>query len=149
MAISEFCNRNVICTTRNTAVLEAAALMRKHHVGDVLVVDEIAGRHKPVGIVTDRDLVVEVMAKGLDARELKVGDLLTKPLVTIEESASYAQTVNLMSGKGVRRMPVVSRSGELVGIITLDDMLLQLASPLASLAALSGWSRRLEANMLS
>jgi CBS domain-containing protein len=148
MAISEFCNRNVVCITRDASIIEAAALMRKHHIGDVLVVDETGGRRKPVGIVTDRDLVVEVMASGLDARGLKVADLLTKPLITVEESASYAQTVGLMSAKGVRRLPVVSTAGELVGIITFDDILWQLASPLASLAALTGWSRRLEASAL-
>ena len=147
MSISEFCNRDVVCATRDTSVIEAAALMRQHHVGDVMVVEEVHGHRKPMGIVTDRDLVVEVMASGLDPCQLKVGDLVSRPLVTIDEGASYAQTVGLMSVKGVRRMPVVGRAGELIGIITLDDMLWQLAGPLAALAGLSARGRSFESNV--
>ena len=144
MSISEFCNRDVVSATRDTSVIEAAALMRQHHVGDVMVVEEVHGQRKPVGIVTDRDLVVEVMASGLDPSQLKVGDLVSRPLVTIDEGASYAETVGLMSVKGVRRMPVVGRAGELIGIITLDDMLWQLAGPLAALAGLTERGRSFE-----
>ena len=71
--------------------------------------------------------------------------MLLRPLVTIDEGAGYAETVRLMSVKGVRRMPVVGSSGELVGIITLDDMLWQLAAPLAALSQLSSRSRKFEA----
>lgn len=145
MSISEFCNRNVIGVAGDTPVIEAAALMRQHHVGDVIVVEEVHGQRKPVGIVTDRDLVVEVMASGLDPRQLKVSDLVSGPVVTIDEGASYAQTVGLMSVKGIRRMPVVGRAGELIGIITLDDILWQLAAPLAALAGLSERGRTFEA----
>ena len=70
--------------TEDTPVIEAAALMRQHHVGDVIVVEEVHGHRKPVGIVTDRDLVVEVMASGLDPCQLKVGDLVSRPVVTID-----------------------------------------------------------------
>ena len=116
MSISEFCNRNVIGVAGDTPVIEAAALMRQHHVGDVIVVEEVHGQRKPVGIVTDRDLVVEVMASGLDPRQLKVSDLVSGPVVTIDEGASYAQTVRLMSVKGRRRMPVVGPAGESIGM---------------------------------
>jgi CBS domain-containing protein len=73
-----------------------------------------------------------------------MGDLLLRPLVTVDEDASYAETVRLMSVNGVRRIPVVGRSGELVGIVTLDDMLWHMAGPLAALSALSGRSRNFE-----
>ena len=135
----------MVCATQDTSVIEAAALMRKHHVGDVMVVEEANGQRKPVGIVTDRDLVVEVMASGLDPSAPKVGDLVSRPMVTIDEGASYGQTIGLMSVKGVRRMPVVGQAGELVGIITLDDLLWQLAGPLAALASLSERGRSFEA----
>ena len=145
MAISEFCHREVVCATRETTVTEAANLMRQQHVGDVIIVEQRGGKQVPVGIVTDRDIVVEVIAAGIDPRLLKLGDLRLAPLVTVGEGASYAETVSRMSVEGVRRMPVIGDDGALAGIITLDDMLWQLAAPLAALAGLSGRGRELEA----
>jgi CBS domain-containing protein len=98
-----------------------------------------------VGIVTDRDLVVEVMAGGVDPRELKLGELVLRSPVTIDKNASYAETVRLMAVNGVRRIPVVGEGGVLVGIITADDMLRQLTSPLAALSDLVGRARAFEA----
>jgi CBS domain-containing protein len=144
MSISEFCVRDVVCTTRTATIAKAAALMRQFHVGDVLVVDEVDGRKLPVGIVTDRDIVIEVVAAGVDPRLLKVGDLLQRPIVTVTEDRSYGDTIRLMTVNGVRRMPVVDRNGDLVGIISVDDMLRQLAVPLAALAELPDRSRHLE-----
>ncbi|HUH93725.1 MAG TPA: CBS domain-containing protein [Casimicrobiaceae bacterium] len=145
MSISEFCTHNVVCATRDTTALEAARLMRHHHVGDVVIVDESDGVRKPIGIVTDRDLVVEVMASGVDPSAIKIGELVLRSPVIIEDSASYAETVRLMAVNGVRRMPVVGPGGALLGIITLDDMLRQLTSPLAALADLAGRARSFEA----
>jgi CBS domain-containing protein len=144
MAITEFCIRDVVCSSRDTSVVDAAALMRHRHVGNVIVIDQIAGKRVPVGIVTDRDIVVEVVAAGLDPRLIKLGDLVLTPLTTIDEGAGYAETVRLMSVKGIRRMPVVDAAGCLVGIITLDDMLRHLAGPLAALSELAGRGRRYE-----
>ena len=144
MPITEFCQSNVVCATRETTITEAATMMRQHHVGDVILVEQRDGRRMPVGIVTDRDIVVEVIAAGLDPRTHTLGDLRLVPLVTVGEHAGYAETVRLMSIKGVRRMPVVGKAGELVGIITLDDMLWQLAAPLAALSGLTGRERELE-----
>jgi CBS domain-containing protein len=144
MPISEFCNPNVICAQRATTVVEAARLMRQHHVGDVVVVDHVGGRQLPVGIVTDRDIVVEVVAAGLDSTQLKLGDILTEPVATVSEDEGYAATIYQMVERGVRRMPVVGASGELIGIITFDDLLRQLATPLAELSELAGRERRAE-----
>jgi CBS domain-containing protein len=144
MAITEFCIRDVVCSSRDTSVVDAAALMRHRHVGNVIVVDQTGGKRMPVGIVTDRDIVVEVVAAGLDPKSIKLGDLVLNPLTTIEEGAGYAETVRLMSVKGIRRMPVVDAAGCLVGIITLDDMLRQLAGPLAALSQLASRGRRYE-----
>jgi CBS domain-containing protein len=144
MPITGFCVRNVVCGSRDTPVVDAAALMRHRHVGNVIVIDQIGDKRVPVGIVTDRDIVVEVVAPGLDPKLITLGDLLVGPLTTIEEGASYAETVRQLSIKGVRRMPVVDAAGGLVGIVTLDDMLRQLAAPLAALSKLAGRSRRYE-----
>ena len=145
MTIGDFCRRDVISAPRETTALEAARIMRHHHVGDVIVVDESAGIRKPVGVVTDRDLIVEVMAAGVDPTAVKLGDLVLRPAITVEHTAGYAETVRLMAVNGVRRMPVVGPGGALVGIITMDDMLRQLTSPLAALADLAGRGRSFEA----
>jgi CBS domain-containing protein len=137
MCVGKFCNRNVVCAMRDTTIVEAAHLMRHHHVGDVIVVDPVDGGRQPIGIVTDRDIVVEVVSAGLDPKLVKVGDLLLQPLVTVDERVGYAETIRIMTAKGVRRMPVVSEAGLLVGIITLDDLLHQLAVPLAELSDLA------------
>ena len=137
MCIGKFCNRNVVCAARETTIVEAAHLMRRHHVGDVVVIDETDAGRRPVGIVTDRDIVVEVVSAGLDPKLVKVGDLLLMPLVTVEEGTGYAEAIRLMSSKGVRRMPVVNATGLLVGIISLDDLLHQLAVPLGELSELA------------
>ena len=144
MSISEFCRHEVVFATRATTVTEAAGLMRQHHIGDVIIVEKRGDKQVPVGIVTDRDIVVEVVAAGVDPAQLKLGDLKIAPLVTIGEGASYAQTVSKMSVEGVRRMPVVKADGTLAGIITLDDMLWQLAGPLAALGGLTSRARQFE-----
>jgi len=144
MSISDFAVHNVVVASRDTTALEASRLMRHHHVGTVVVVEEAEGMRKPVGIVTDRDLVVEVMAGGVDPNGVKLGELTLRPPVTVNRNASYAETVRLMAVNGVRRMPVTDSSGALVGIITLDDMLRQLASPLAALSDLASRARHYE-----
>lgn len=76
MPVSEICNREVVIVQRNNTILEAAKLMRQHHVGDVLVVEEHSGVQVPVGVVSDRDLVVEIMAPELDCMVITVGDII-------------------------------------------------------------------------
>ena len=146
MCIGKFCNPYVVSAPRETTVLEAAHLMRHNHVGDIVVVDEAEGRKRPVGIVTDRDIVVEVVCLGLDASAIRLGDLQLQPLVTARDRAGYAETVHAMVEHGVRRVPVVDDAGVLVGIITLDDVLRQLAIPLAELSGLSLRERAHEAS---
>jgi CBS domain-containing protein len=136
MPISEICNREVIIVQSDSAVLEAAQLMRQHHVGDVVVVEERGGVRVPVGIVTDRDLVVEIMAPELDQRVITVGDIMIPELVTVKENAGVSETIEYMRAKGVRRVPVVDNSGGLVGILTLDDLLELLAEELLALTRL-------------
>jgi CBS domain-containing protein len=136
MPISEICNREVIVVQRNDTTLEAAKLMRQHHVGDVLVVEDRGGVRIPVGIVTDRDLVVEIMAPELDQRVITVGDIMAPDLVTVKENTGVFDAIQYMRAKGVRRLPVVDDSGGLVGILTLDDLLELLAEELLALAKL-------------
>jgi len=136
MPISKICNREVVVVQCNDTVLEAARLMRQHHVGDVLVVEDRGGVRTPVGIVTDRDLVVEIMAPELDQRVITVGDIMAPDLVTVKGSTGVFEAIQYMRAKGVRRLPVVDGSGGLVGILTLDDLLELLAEELLALAKL-------------
>jgi CBS domain-containing protein len=144
MTIGRICNRNVVCATRDTTVLEAANLMRHNHVGDIVVVEETGGRRTPLGIVTDRDIVVEVVAAGLDAKGIRLGDLAISRLATVDEDDSSAEVVRVMAAKGVRRMPVVDEAGVLVGIVTIDDLLPQLAEQFSLLGDLPARAREHE-----
>lgn len=136
MSILDICSRNLATIHRNESVSQAAQLMRQAHVGDVLVVKKKGETLEPVGIITDRDIVVEVVAPGLDPNVITVGDIMSSHLATIEESAGVFDAIRLMTGKGIRRLPVVDGDGALVGIVTLDDLLLMMAKESFSIAML-------------
>jgi CBS domain-containing protein len=109
-------------------------IMREAHVGGVVVVDQPNGEKIAVGIVTDRDLVIEVMAKERDPALVTAKDLMGKELVTVGEANDVYETAELMRDRGVRRTPVVDDQGGLVGIVTLDDLLRIIGEQLALLA---------------
>lgn len=145
MAVGEICNRQVVITEKTVSVVAAAQLMRTHHVGDLVVVEEKGGSKHPVGIVTDRDIVVEVVAAGVNPEALKVGDIMGPEVATVRESEGLFEALRYMRDKGVRRMPVVDGTGGLVGILTLDDLLSLLAEELTELAKLVSHERQREA----
>jgi predicted transcriptional regulator len=136
MPIGEICNREVVVARRDSSIMEAAQLMRQHHVGDLVVIEERNGLRVPVGIVTDRDLVVEIMAPGVDHTEIALGDIMPTELATVVESAGIFETIEYMRARGVRRLPVLDKNGGLAGIVALDDILELLAEELLSLAKL-------------
>jgi CBS domain-containing protein len=136
MSVGEICNRKVVVVTRETPVAAAAALMREHHVGDVVVVLEEGGKRTPVGIVTDRDVVVEVIAVGLDPSTLTVAEIMVPQLATVPEQTGVFEAIRYMRDKGVRRMPIVGEDGVLIGILTLDDLLELLAEEFGALSRL-------------
>lgn len=123
MQLANICNRHVIQCGRDTPALEVAQIMRNSHVGDVIVVDRPNGECIPVGIVTDRDLVVAIMARELDPATVTAGEIMSSPLVTAAEADDIHETAELMRFNGVRRIPLVDEQGALVGIATLDDIL--------------------------
>lgn len=147
MPIGEFCNREVVFATRKTTISAAAQLMRKSHVGDLVVVDVVDGRRVPVGIVTDRDIVIEIIAKSLDFNDFTVGDIMSLQLVSVQESEGVFETIKLMRNKGVRRIPVVDRDGGLEGIISADDILDLLAEEMSELAKVSPREQSSEAHL--
>ena len=137
MRIGEICTREVVYCSRGAGVLEVAQLMRNHHVGDLIVAETRDGRLEPVGIVTDRDLVVKVLAEGVAPEALTAGDLMTRALVTAAESASVHEAIERMREEGVRRLPVVGADRALVGMLTRDDVTEFLAEELTGLAQIA------------
>lgn len=136
MSIGEICNRKVVVMQREETIAEAAKLMRDLHVGSVLIVDEQDGERVPVGIVTDRDLVIEVIAPELDADAITVGDIMMTGFAVVKEETGVFEAIQYMRTKGIRRLPVVDAEERLIGIVTLDDLLILLAEELDALAKL-------------
>ncbi|HSR08302.1 MAG TPA: CBS domain-containing protein [Bryobacteraceae bacterium] len=145
MPIGDVCVRDVVVATKDATIQQAAMLMRRHHVGDLVVVEERAdGRKIPVGIVTDRDIVVSVVAPTLNAAVYTVGDLAIRELVTLKEDQGVFEAIQQMRVSGVRRMPVVDGAGGLVGIISVDDLVQLLSEEMSELAKLISRERVLE-----
>jgi CBS domain-containing protein len=144
MQIGDACSDAVVVAKRDSPVRECAQLMRRYHVGAVVVVDVHNGVQIPVGIVTDRDIVVGLVAMDLDAAELTAGDIMTEGLATVLETSDIFDVIRKMRQDGVRRMPVVSPEGNLTRIVSLDDLLPFVAQELAELAKLPVAARKRE-----
>lgn len=148
MPIGELCNREVVFATRKTKITEAAQLMLQYHVGDLVVVDLIQEKRVPVGIVTDRDIVVKIIGKSLSVDDFTVGDIMSGQLITVKEKEGMIETVRLMRANGIRRIPVINEEEELEGIISVDDILDLLAEELTELAKVSPREQAYEARTM-
>jgi CBS domain-containing protein len=126
MTVGKYCNREVIIISESESIRDAALLMREYHIGDLVVVQGEVEKRIPVGILTDRDIVVEIDAMSVDPDNVSVGDALSFELVTIGEDADIQAAIHIMRTKGVRRLPVVDKDGILVGILTVDDGLCRI-----------------------
>ena len=137
--LGKICTKPVVTTSAQMTVDQAARAMRSKNVGALVVVN--AGR--PVGMLTDRDIVVEVVARGMDPEEVRVGDVMVKKPVTIRQDLGIFDAARTFAKTGVRRLPVVTGSGVLVGVITMDDVLMLLGNEMGHMAgALSAGLRR-------
>jgi CBS domain-containing protein len=144
MDVRALCTIDIICCDRHESVQGAALLMRKHHVGDIVVVNEPDGERTPIGIVTDRDIVVSVIALGLDPLGLEAGDIMSDDLLTAGEHDDPHTTIERMRLRGIRRVPVVTDTGSLVGIVSADDLLLFLAEEMEELSRISPYQQQHE-----
>ena len=144
MPIADICVRDVVAANAAMTVDEAARLMRYEHVGNVVVL-EGNGSTRPMGIVTDRDIVVSVVATGLDAKVFCLGDLLTRDIVCVHEDQGIFECIQIMRQQGVRRMPVVDRDGALVGIVSVDDVIQLLGEEMRALSQLISKEQKHEA----
>lgn len=144
MKAGEFCNREVVVIEKDDSVAEAAALMRRYHVGSVVVVDTLDGPRKPIGVLTDRDIVLEFVTQDLEPTDVAAGDAVGYELVTVDENTGLFETIEIMRDHGVRRVPVVNADGGLVGLVASDDALELLTEQLSHLVKLVGKQQRQE-----
>ena len=138
MNAGEVCSREVYIMRPEEPLRDAVALMHRHRVGAVIIVESGRGLVRPIGILTDRDVVYALVSRQTRLSELRVEDAMTSHPTVITEAAGIPEAIRLMSDAGVRRAPVVSETGDLVGIITLDDLLPVVSEELQGLARLIG-----------
>jgi signal-transduction protein with cAMP-binding, CBS, and nucleotidyltransferase domain len=119
------------------SIPDAARLMRDKHVGSLVITDTNEGRVMPIGILTDRDIVIEIISRDISLNEVTVGDVMTYALLKVTEDENIFDVAQRMRARGVRRVPVISRLGELVGIIAADDILELLSEELSLLSRIT------------
>lgn len=132
--LRDFATATVAVAEPETTALVAAQLMRQHHVGALVVVDALE-KSRPLGILTDRDLVLGLMAEGLDPEIFTAGDIMSTELVLASPEMDAMDAVQLMRNNRLRRLVIVDDAGRLVGIVTMEDVLELLTRELADLAA--------------
>jgi len=138
MSAGQYCNREVVVVERAESVREAVRLMREQHVGSVVVVEKRGDQATPVGILTDRDIVIEVLAEDVDLAGVNIGDIMTAEPVTVQQSATLLESLEVMRKHGVRRLLVVDAKGHLLGVLAVDDVLELLGEQIGAVVALIG-----------
>ena len=144
MTVNVICNHNVATIGRTEDIVTAAARMRQTHVGDLVVVEQRGAHVVPVGIITDRDIVVSIVAKDVAPSAITGGDAMTADLLTVHKDAGVETALREMRRVGVRRAPVVGDDGELVGVLSIDDVIDHLAVQLGHIADIVRMERRAE-----
>lgn len=145
MTVGEICVREVAIVRKGDSVIEAAKRMREYHVGNVVVVEDRGQELIPVGILTDRDIVVSIIAKDPDRLgSLVVGDVMSFELLTAREDETLQSVLKRMCARGIRRIPVVSQNGGLEGIVAVDEVLEYVSEKMADVVRLMTKQRQLE-----
>ena len=135
MSVGRICQRDVDIVRPNESVQVAAERMRQRTVGCLIVVEQ---GQLPVGIVTDRDLVIRVLADDRDPAATTVGDVMTKFPDLAQEDMPIETALGLMRRRSFRRLPVVDKTGSLAGLVTLDDILMLLAEEFMQIGEILG-----------
>lgn len=141
MLLKAICTTDVICCGPATSVQAAASLMRSKHTGDLVVVDDPEEDRNPLGVITDRDIVIEVLANGLNPATTNVRSLLRTPIVMAHEDEDVSEALERMRTHGIRRLPIVDGEGRLSGVVTLDDLLKRVAADVNALVDIVGRER--------
>ena len=138
MVARDIMKTNVVTVPPSTSVTEAATIMREENIGCLVVVDV---DKKLLGIITDRDIVMSVVANGKSPLEVLVGDVMTDELITVQENESIFEILRVLGKNSIRRVPVL-KGGRLVGIVSVDDLIVLVVTELSNLAsALSSTSK--------
>jgi CBS domain-containing protein len=143
MKAGDLCKRQVVTATPATPLSELSQLMRTHHVGSVVVLAEGSGR-RPAGIVTDRDIVIEVVAMGLNPAAVTAGDVMTPSPVVAKQDDDALWALKVMRDRGVRRLPVVDAQGALTGLLSFDDLMQHFGNTMGDIAQVIGTERVVE-----
>lgn len=144
MSVGDVCNREVVVTDRDDTITHVSQLMRTYHVGDAIVVEERDGERIPSGVLTDRDIVVDLIANGADLDSITIGDVMSRDLLVIGEDDNLDDAIKRMRDRGVRRVPVVNHRGGLEGILAVDDIIDLLAEQLTDVDKLISREQRYE-----
>jgi CBS domain-containing protein len=145
MTVGSICKRSVVAVPKGESIVDVAKRMRMLHVGTVIIVEERNGKHFPVGILTDRDIVLSIVASEPEhLPSILVRDAMDNDLLTAREDTSLADALKMMQERGVRRLPVVDREGALVGIVTADDVIRFLAEELHQVVQLMNHEEQVE-----
>ena len=140
MKTSELCRKDVVTVAGSAPLTDVSKMMRKCHVGSVVVTDG----GKPAGIVTDRDIVVEVVAKGRDPATVTASDVMSASPAVVGTDDDVMWALKTMRDRGVRRLPVVDERGQLKGIIAFDDLMQHVGTTLSDIAHVIGTERLVE-----
>lgn len=148
MDISSICTRRMVTVDGGSTLHHAAITMREQHVGALIVTQQTGADGCVVGIVTDRDLVIDVLARGVNPANIKVGDLANEPHASVREDADLTSGMAVMEQYGVRRALVTDAQDRVIGILSLDDMMDACAQELAGLSRVirSGLQREASEN---
>lgn len=144
MLIRDLYNPAARVTRPDEALADAAHAMINGHVGSLIVVETVGTARKPVGILTDRDIVRGQLRLSADLFCLTVGDVMTPDPLTIALGTGVTEAIEAMQARAVRRAPVVDSFGNLMGIVTLDDLLPAVARELEELSTMIGTQARHE-----
>jgi CBS domain-containing protein len=120
----------VVTAWRDTSLADCARIMREQHVGSLVIIEDDSGGSRPVGILTDRDIVVDALAVDLDPKVMTAGDLMAPALATVREDEDILSALSRMRETGVRRLPVVDAAGRLTGLLAIDNLLEALSAQL-------------------
>ena len=131
MGIVQCCRDQVVAVSLDTPAVDVARIMGEKNVGSVVV---ISGDNRPAGILTDRDLAVRVMAQEKNPGEVRAKEVMTRDVITFQDSMGIYEAIRKMTDEGIRRMPVVDDAGKLIGIVTMDDIIRMLGEEMAIIA---------------
>lgn len=149
MYVGDICRRDVAIAGKDDSIFRAAQIMRESHVGDVIVVDVSKGLKAPIGILTDRDIVIEVLAKEAPIKSLTIGDVMSRELLLASEDDELIFTIKRMRARGVRRIPVTDNDKNLVGILAVDDVLDSITKQLMDIDQLIAKEQSIERKLHS